>query len=520
MGRGRIVSGGTNGSYTVELLHNRERIDAEIAALNTRITELEESLVPLETEREALVVERNAIASEIDAAVAAAAEGEVPDVEALLAELAQVSAQIQSLDVRIAMLQVRILQATQRRRMLQAIPANPQQQAWCADLTADLAGEVATVEVPAEGVVGQFATWRRMQIRPGYGGRANYLPARDGQMFHRAGQSPEQVFLNAAILPGAQKWRPQYRIGTLTAVNKEANTCSLSLQSEDSSAQNLLIDPPDLQYTKTGVPIEYMDCDAQAFEVGDRVLVEFQGRDWSSPKVIGFEKEPRPCNCPYPFGAVDGPEEDMAVNKDGVRCYVLKTSEEIRLCSAYLFTESGQSQQVAVYKAVSSPASEADLSLPAHTYMDFVIGELIWSGITAHVGSGLTVWNISPQITIAENEYIFIAAWAQTGRFMHDPFGQLALGTHPGAVPDWASEMHPMPGSTGTEVDAGLFNFSPQPDGCESVFCRPGAAGMIGERPRNGSWGFDIDNNVIPLEGVYWYYRFGINRTREDLEAE
>jgi hypothetical protein len=295
MGKGRIVSHLGDGLYNVELLHNRDRITLELEFLAARLTELQAELDTLNTEREAFVLERNAIATEIDTAVANAEEGEIPDVEALLTELAQVSARIQAFDVRIAMIQGRQLEARKRQQMLQSVPADPVQQAWCADFTEDLTGEVATVEVPAEGVVGQFLTWRRAQIRPGHGGGASYNATRDGQMFHREGQTGYQAYFNAAILPGVQRWRPQYRIGTITAIDREADTCTLTIQGESSSAQSLILDPPDLQYTKTGVPIEYMDCDALAFEEGDRVLVEFAGRSWDAPKVVGFESSPRQC---------------------------------------------------------------------------------------------------------------------------------------------------------------------------------------------------------------------------------
>ena len=321
MGKARIVSGGEDGQYTVELLHNRDRINAEIETLNARITALEEEVAPLETEREELVAERNAIASEIDQAVDSAAEDEIPDVEALLVELSQVSAQIQSIDVRIAMLQGRILQAKQRRTMLQSIPADPQQSAWCADFTEDLTGEVGTVDLPGEGAVGEFLTWRRVIVRPGYGGAASYAAGRDGQMHFREGQSPEQAFFNAAILPGWQKWMPLHRIGTITAVDKAADTCSLNLQSEDSSAQSLLIDSPDLQYALTNVPVEYMECNAEVFEIGDRVLIEFASRSWSSPKVIGFESSPRPC------------PEDFAVFLREFRVRVPNDAARIQICS-------------------------------------------------------------------------------------------------------------------------------------------------------------------------------------------
>ena len=299
MGKGRIVSGGTDGLYNVELLHNRERITAELQYLSEQIAQLDAELEALDTERDGLVAERNAIASEIDAAVAAAEEGEIPDVEALLVELAQASADVQSIDARIAITNGRRLQARKREQMLQAVPADPVQQAWCADFSENLTGELGTVEVPAEGVVGEFATWRRVIVRPGFAGRATYSAARDGQMVHREGQVGYQAYFNAAILPGVQRWRPQYRIGVITDIDSATDTCSLTIQAEDSSAQALIIDPPDLQYTRTGVPIEYMDCNADAFEIGDRVLVEFQDRDWSQPKVIGFESNPRECPNQY-----------------------------------------------------------------------------------------------------------------------------------------------------------------------------------------------------------------------------
>jgi predicted transglutaminase-like cysteine proteinase len=42
------------------------------------------------------------------------------------------------------------------------------------------------------------------------------------------------------------------------------------------------------------VPIEYMDgMNSDAFVVADRVVVQFTGQDWTKPKVIGFETEPR-----------------------------------------------------------------------------------------------------------------------------------------------------------------------------------------------------------------------------------
>ena len=307
MGKARIVSHLGDGLYNIEVLHARERIDAEIERLTDLIAELDVQLAALETERAEAVAARDLAQFELNEAVreysiardAAIAAGDPipppPDFTPLIVAAQQAAQQVQILDARIATIKARRLVLVKRKEALEAIPADQTQQAWCADLTETLSGEVGTAELPGEGVVGQFLSWRRIIIRPGHGGEAIYDAARDGQLFHRAGMSPEQAFFNAAILPGWQKWMPTYRVGTITSINGFANTCTLDLQSEDSSAQRLLIDPPSGSLTLSDVPIFYMGCNAAAFAVGDRVLVEFPGQTWQWPSVIGFEKEPKAC---------------------------------------------------------------------------------------------------------------------------------------------------------------------------------------------------------------------------------
>jgi hypothetical protein len=43
------------------------------------------------------------------------------------------------------------------------------------------------------------------------------------------------------------------------------------------------------------IEFEYMECDSLAFDIGDRVVVEFRGQDWGDPVIIGFESWPRYC---------------------------------------------------------------------------------------------------------------------------------------------------------------------------------------------------------------------------------
>jgi len=154
-------------------------------------------------------------------------------------------------------------------------------QAWCADYTENGSGEVATMEIPGEN--------QRVLIKPG-------APAGntvDGVLVAREVQSPEQVFFNAAILPGWQKFKPTYRSGVITALNTSNNTASVTLDAAQSSAAGLDINKVT---TLANVPVVYMTCHASAFAVGDRCVVRFNGMDWEQPQVVGFVDNPKPCD--------------------------------------------------------------------------------------------------------------------------------------------------------------------------------------------------------------------------------
>lgn len=218
-------------------------------------------------------------------------EADVPElIRDALVVLAEASAERSKIEIDRAELVAQQLSLSQRATALQAVPADPTQAAWCADHSDGLAGEVAAAEIPGEGNA-------RVILRPGFADGAAYQAARDGQLFHRQGQSPAQVFFNAAVLPGVQKWKPTYRVGALTSVDDIADTCTVALDNELSSAYDL---PINQATTIANVPIVYMACNAEVFEVGDRVLVEFIGRDWGSPRVIGFESNPKPCDLFWP----------------------------------------------------------------------------------------------------------------------------------------------------------------------------------------------------------------------------
>ncbi len=164
---------------------------------------------------------------------------------------------------------------------------------WCVDYTTGLTGRVGMIIIAGERGKG-------VNIQPGYQDGAVYDAIRDGELqsVPRTGgaQPPTGNYWNWSMRPGWQKWRPNYRYGKISYINYSTDRCNVTLYPLYS------IDQPDGERLSinqglglVGVPITYMDCDSEAFLVGDIVVVKFSDYDWNSPFVIGFKSHPIPC---------------------------------------------------------------------------------------------------------------------------------------------------------------------------------------------------------------------------------
>lgn len=300
MGKATVTSNLGHGNYWIEIKRKRDQIDAEIADLEALLEDIDPKVADAQEALDAaqdVVDDARAIVEEAILWYQDEALSEGKDIahyqgqiDKLMVQLAEVAADRDKARLEYDQLRLRQVEAQDRLDTLNAIPGDPIQQAWSADYVESLSGDVATAEIPGEGIA-------RTIILPGYNG--NTWSAAAGQMAQRAGMTGPQAYFNAAILPGWQRWKPYYRVGSLVAVDKDADTGSVQLDPEDSSAQTLPINPlfgqPDYVGVLTDVPIEYMDCNAEVFETGDRVLVRFENQSWATPKVIGFESNPKPC---------------------------------------------------------------------------------------------------------------------------------------------------------------------------------------------------------------------------------
>lgn len=124
---------------------------------------------------------------------------------------------------------------------------------WCADLSEGLTGEVGLIEIPDE-IAEKITTldsanysttpkYRKILIRPGFEDDAVYSEPRDGEIVPVVAMSAAQMFWNKAALPGVQKWMPRFRYGTIVAdsIDFDSDTCSVCLDPEYSSQQNLVV---------------------------------------------------------------------------------------------------------------------------------------------------------------------------------------------------------------------------------------------------------------------------------------
>ena len=243
MGKAQIISDDGEGLYTIEVVHDTSVADTELNRLN-------------------------AILSKVDSDIDTEEAKEDPDPMVLAALKARKVAIQKRIDV-----------------VEDAANQDYQTQAWCADLTTGLTGGVGTIAPGTDRRNG-------LNIQPGYDGNAVYNSARDGIAVPFLTMNVADAMRNLAAMPAIQKWRPTYRYGTISDLDPTANTCTVTLDCLTSRIQGLDINQASVL---TDVPINYMTCNAAAFDNGANVIVKFEGFDQSSPKVIGFQSNPRSC---------------------------------------------------------------------------------------------------------------------------------------------------------------------------------------------------------------------------------
>lgn len=288
MGRGRVIAAHGEGRYTIEIVEDRARAESARVMAVQRLSQLDQKIAQLGQEISAAQSAVEQAAADQNSAIVLyrqqmleTGESDV-DLTAYAITVVEASAKRDALRTQQAQHKTTRLTLQSRIQRIDALPPLRQIEAWCADYTEDLSGDVATAEVPGE--IGQVI------IKPGFHDASAWSPSVDGAIQPALSGTPASVFYNLAMLPGWQKWRPTFRVGTISNVDNDL--CDVTLDTATSSQQGLNVNA---QSHYSGVPIMYMDCNGAAFEDGDRALVAFSGNT-GQPMVVGFEREPRECD--------------------------------------------------------------------------------------------------------------------------------------------------------------------------------------------------------------------------------
>jgi len=290
MGKGNITSAIGAGKYSLEIIRDIQRAEKEITTLTKKNIILTNTTIPDLTtiynkSRGTLKAANQKLNAAIQDYIAESITKDQLRVHVKIQLITQ--RELSQADTNLNVASIQVTSNTKKIELLEDVLPTDTIDVWCADFTTDLAGEVATIEVPGERQTG------KVFIRPGHDGNSTYNSAREGQLQPVPVNTPAGSFHAAALLSGVERWRPQYRTGIITAIADDNSACSVGLHKQISSVQNMSVNPD--SNVLTNIPFEYMTCNGGAFSVGDSVIVEFTNRDWLQPKVIGFTHDPKGC---------------------------------------------------------------------------------------------------------------------------------------------------------------------------------------------------------------------------------
>lgn len=284
MGKATIVSEQGEGLYTIALDLGQTEIQTKIDEFAARIAELSAQISAKESELLTAEIEVSSLKSSVDSAISVYISNPSDDnlavVNTRTKELYEAGSKVKAIRRSIVPLRAERGNNQVLRDKFAATVVSVTQSAWCADFTEDATGEVATIEINGEGP--------EVLIKPG----APAPNPGDGDYLSRLAMDAAATFLNAARLPGWQIHLPTFRAGTVLSIDYENDRADIALEAAFSSEQGININEV---ATLSDVPIEYLSCNAAAFEVGDAVIVALESRSWDQPKVIGFRTNPRDC---------------------------------------------------------------------------------------------------------------------------------------------------------------------------------------------------------------------------------
>ena len=158
--------------------------------------------------------------------------------------------------------------------------AEKERDIWCADYNTKLK------ENDIVGVIDWFqfrerSTPAERVIIPGYINHKEsfYLLIRDGVMALNAGLKPYSWWYAMMLVSGMERFNPHYRKAEIKVINNDG---TVNVKVDEIYTQALRSNAKSLSQNEinlNNVPVKYLTCDAGAFLVGDRVVLEYPRKD-------------------------------------------------------------------------------------------------------------------------------------------------------------------------------------------------------------------------------------------------
>ena len=413
MGRADILANYDEGHYLIRVQRNEDPLRAQLARIADKLEsiqeqrdELQEAIDEAQDTLDEILVRADEILEELSDS--SATQEHLDDLRQQYVETMQeayeASVEIDKLNAEAGYMDLDLASLTARQNKLNDLQgdiSSDVRTAWCVDYTPDLDADeqtmVDTIEIPG--------TPEHVLIAPQQRETGENLPA--GMLAPILPMTPAQAAFNWAILPGWQKWKPTYRTGIISNIDTEDDTCNVSIDEAWSYAQGLHINQ---DATLTGIPVEYMDCNAAAFEEGDRVVVEFAAQDWAQPRVVGFVSEPSPCGlarfavrigAAHPTFFYDTEKGFVFVNADCAdylnRCaskLILKDTDVVGEQIEYLVTQDSTTVgRVRIYMDGTEEVDMPSVSPPGDS-LHYPVSGFIYNNdyVYMHTRLGTTQW--------------------------------------------------------------------------------------------------------------------------------
>jgi len=307
MAKAKIISEQGKGRYVIQPIYDISRAKSRLNSLGNEISSINEIINALEIALSSLENQHKNAIDELNADIDDANANNQNNQEFTAAYAKILAAATKSITrINIKMVETSDLISLNRNNISAKLVEkrgiqdsfskyeNPlNQTAWCADYTEKLIGEVGVIAINDE---------TNAPNNQSFVINAEGLESDTRVVQPAISSGSMAIAYNLCALPAFQKWKPRYRAGIISTINKTTDTCSVSFasQRQNSSIKSYTRDTYNIYQEQKidNVPIDYMFCNASAFEIGDDVIVNFNG-DITTPTVVGFLSNPKQCSVIY-----------------------------------------------------------------------------------------------------------------------------------------------------------------------------------------------------------------------------